>query len=288
MSFVGKVLVVVQLVLSVLFMALAGAVFSVHQNWKDKYDKQAVVAAGALKSVTDVQAEMETVRQTSQKAVDEAKTQVGSLSAEVQSLTTELTALKNKNNKDQQELQTQTALAEAKAKEANYRIAEAEEQRAANRSLQVALDESASAVRKIEDEKFGLQIEYDNLKDRFNDGLEDLEYMKKVLLVNGIETDRRKAAKLALPPPPVQGLVKVIKADRTNRPKYVEISIGSDDGLLVGHQMDVMRSGVDGKEPQYLGKLRVISIDTDSAVCEVVAAAKNGIIEVGDNVTTKL
>ena len=46
MSFVGKILVVVQLVLSVLFMALAGAVFSVHQNWKDKYDKQVILVEG--------------------------------------------------------------------------------------------------------------------------------------------------------------------------------------------------------------------------------------------------
>ena len=34
MSFVGKILVVVQLVLSVLFMAFAGAVQSAHVNWR--------------------------------------------------------------------------------------------------------------------------------------------------------------------------------------------------------------------------------------------------------------
>ena len=38
MTFVGKILVVVQLVLSLLFMTFAGAVFSVEQNWKTARD----------------------------------------------------------------------------------------------------------------------------------------------------------------------------------------------------------------------------------------------------------
>ena len=288
MSFVGKILVVVQLVLSVLFMALAGAVFSVHSNWKDKYEKQEVVLKGAQKSVSDTQSEMDSVKQTSQKAVDDAKAQFGALSAEVQNQATELAALKKKNNEDQQELQTQAALAESKAKEAIFRIREAEEQRAANRALQTALDEIAAKLRQNEDEKFNLQVEYDNLKDQYNDGLEEVTYLRKIVKKHDLEIDPKAAAKLAEPPPPVEGLVKVVKKNRNNSPEYLEITVGSDDGLLKGHVMDVLRSGVDGQKPQYLGKVRIISISPDSAVCEVVAAAKNGIIEVGDNVTTKL
>ena len=288
MSFVGKVLVVVQLVLSVLFMALAGAVFSVHQNWKDKYEKQGDVVKGALKSVTDTQAEMAITKADSQKVADDTKAQVGALTAQLQIATTELAALKKKNNEDQQELQTQTAIAQTKAKESIDRTTEAQEQRIANRSLQAALDETAKKLREIEDEKFGLSVEYNNLKNKHNDGLEELAYLKALVAKVGLVADRRTAEKMAAPPPPVEGLVKVVKADRTNRPKYVQISVGEDDGLLVGHTMDVMRSGVDGKDPQYLGKVRIISIDPDTAVCEVVESAKNGIIEVGDNVTTKL
>jgi len=288
MSFVGKILVVVQLVLSVLFMALAGAVFSVHTNWKAKYVTQEAVLKGAQKSVTDMQSEMDSVKQTSQRAVDDSKAQVGTLSEQVLNQSTELAALKKKNNEDQQELQTQAALAEVKAKEAGYRNTESEEQRATNRSLQSALDELAAKLRQNEDEKFGLQVEYENLKDRYNDGLEDLTYLRKIVKRADLETDPKQALKLAEPPPPVDGLVKTVAKDRTNRPKFVEITVGSDDGLLKGHVMDVLRSGVGGKEAQYLGKVRIIRIEPDSAVCEVVESAKNGIIEEGDNVTTKL
>jgi hypothetical protein len=288
MSFVGKILVVVQLVLSVLFMALAGAVFSVHTNWKGKYETQAKTLQEAQKDVSNMRSELDSVKQASQKTVDDSKAQVGQLSEQIQTLTNELTALKKKNNEDQQELQTQVALAETKAREAIFRATEADEQRAANRALQTSLDEFAAKSRLSDDEKFSLKLEYDNLKEQYNTGLVDLAYLKKIVKRHGLETDPKIAEKLADPPPPVDGLVKEVKLDRSNSPKYIEITVGSDDGLLVGHVLDVMRTGVDGKDSQYLGKVRVIDIRPNGAVCEVMVKSKNGIIEVGDNVTTKL
>src|SRR5918993_1446904 len=42
MTFVGKVLVVVQLVLAICFMAFAGAVYTAQDNWRQKYDQSQV------------------------------------------------------------------------------------------------------------------------------------------------------------------------------------------------------------------------------------------------------
>ena len=290
MSFVGKILVVVQLVLSVLFMALAGAVFATHQNWKGKFEQQAIALTGAQKSVTDTLAEKETALALGQKLVDENKAALGTLAAQVQNQTTELDALKKQNNETQQKLQTQTALSLTKAKESDFRTTEAEEQRAANRALQISLDDTSAKMRQLEDDKFALQIEYDNLKDQLLADQVTMAYYKKMIILHKIETDPLLAEKRNSPPPPVDGLVKVVKIDRTNRPVFVEITIGSDDGLLTGHVLDVIRLGVDGKKPQYLGKIRVTSVGPDVAVCEVLRGDQpaNGIIEVGDNVTTKL
>lgn len=290
MSFVGKVLVVVQLALSVLFMALAGAVFAVHTNWKAEYDKQAVTIAGSAKSVADMQAEMDSVKQASQKVVDDNKAEMDLLKNTVQTQIQQIDALTKKNNEDQQELQTQTALAEIKAKEAIFRTTEADEQRAANRALQTSLDQTAAKVRDLEDQKFGLEVEYAALRNKAEEDQLKLAYLEKLARKMGLETDPKKAAKLEEPPPPVEGLVKSLKKDRANQVRMIEISIGSDDGLIVGHKLDVMRTGVDGKPAKYLGKVKVISIEPDFAVCEVMRedTPPNGIIEVGDNVTTKL
>lgn len=290
MSFVGKVLVVTQLVLSVLFMALAGAVFAVHTNWKTAYEKQAVTIAGSAKSVADMQAELDSVKQASQKIVDDNKAEMDLLKNTVQTQVQQIEALTKKNNEDQQELQTQTALAEIKTKEAVFRIAEADEQRAANRALQASLDQTAAKVRDLEDQKFGLEVEYGNLRNKAEEDQLKLAYLERLARKMGLETDPKKAAKLEEPPPPVEGLVKSLKKDRANQVRMIEISIGSDDGLIVGHKLDVLRTGVNGKPAKWLGKVKVISIEPDFAVCEVMRedTPPNGIIEVGDNVTTKL
>jgi hypothetical protein len=69
--------------------------------------------------------------------------------------------------------------------------------------------------------------------------------------------------------------------------QFVELSIGSDDGLLKGNELDVVRiSGNDRSD--WLGKVRVVDVGPDWAVAEIILPAKNGIIQEGDNVTTKL
>ncbi len=79
-----------------------------------------------------------------------------------------------------------------------------------------------------------------------------------------------------------------LEKDKTNRTEFVEVSIGSDDGLLKNHLLDVYRSSAAGGAPKYLGKIKIVYVTNDRAVGQVVQAAKNGIIERGDNVTTRL
>lgn len=80
-----------------------------------------------------------------------------------------------------------------------------------------------------------------------------------------------------------------LKMNKANRVQFVNITIGSDDGLLVGHRLDVLRLSPDGQgATEWLGQVEIVSIEPDSAVAEVVLAAKNGIIQEGDNVTSKL
>jgi chromosome segregation ATPase len=51
MTFVGKVLVVVQVVLSLCFMAFAGAVYTVQQEWKTAHDKKVAELDASKKEV---------------------------------------------------------------------------------------------------------------------------------------------------------------------------------------------------------------------------------------------
>jgi len=70
-------------------------------------------------------------------------------------------------------------------------------------------------------------------------------------------------------PPPVMGEVK--RVDPTNR--RLEITIGSDDGLVVGHELFLFRLS---PRPEYLGKVKIQTVDPDQAVVKVIGNTFQG------------
>ena len=62
----------------------------------------------------------------------------------------------------------------------------------------------------------------------------------------------------------------------------IQVSLGSDDGLQVGHTLEVYRGG------EYIGRAVVKTVLPDHAVAEIVKAYARGIVQRGDKVTTRL
>jgi hypothetical protein len=62
----------------------------------------------------------------------------------------------------------------------------------------------------------------------------------------------------------------------------VEISIGSDDGLRVGHQLDIIRGS------NYLGRITIRQLEPNRAVGEIDPNLQRGNVQKGDRVTTNL
>ena len=77
-------------------------------------------------------------------------------------------------------------------------------------------------------------------------------------------------------PPNVKGVVVTV-----GEKNLIEISVGGDDGILVGHKLDVYREGA------YLGKVIVLKTSPDRAVAEIIPDFKRGTIRKGDRVATK-
>ncbi|SFI53755.1 hypothetical protein [Planctomicrobium piriforme] len=287
MSYVGKILVVVQVVLSLLFMTFAGAVFTAHQNWRAKYtqtQKQLTTAQGELSVARE---ELTNARREFEAKFSEESQKANALAAKNTSITTQLTELKSRFDALQQERATQTGLAESKAKEAQFRQEEAEKQRIENAKMQAKLDELSGENRELKDKLFTGEEAYRALNKAYVAGLAQLAFLKRIVANAGLETDPEVVSKQSAPPPPVDGLVTEIRMNRANRVQFVEISIGSDDGLVKGNELDVVR--ITGQErSDWLGRIRIMDLGPDWAVGEVILPAKNGIIQKGDNVTTKL
>jgi hypothetical protein len=66
----------------------------------------------------------------------------------------------------------------------------------------------------------------------------------------------------------------------------MEITIGSDDGLVVGHELYLFRTS---PRPEYLGKVKIISVDPDQAVAKVIGNTVQGKkIKEGDIVSSTI
>lgn len=284
MSYIGKILIGAQLVMSLLFMAFAGAVYSMHLNWKGKYEATNTQLQAAQSSVTTVQGELEQAKRDADTKVAAAKAEADQATALNTTLNNQLVQLRTENNALEQQRDSQTGLADAKANEAVFRQNEANLQRIQNQKLQESLNAKSAEVRSLKDQLATLTESMDDLTERYDTLLKKAAYMERSLAANKLPTDPREIEKLELPAPPVEGVVTEVRKNRANRVEFVEMSIGSDDGLILGHKVDVFRRA----DARWLGQLRIVSVYPDKAVGEIILPATNGIIQEGDDVTTKL
>ena len=307
MTFVGKILVVVQVVLSLCFMAFAGAVFTVQANWRTKFEN-------AQKQVTDLETrnrEMNTqfedfraksaklvlgpeaqVAQLEERLNNEAayglEEQLQTVKAQVTTLNSEKQALNNSLSATQ--TQRDNALAEVSIakQEATARRAEAIQQRDRNAKLHATLDDTLKKLRASEDDLFNKNRLVTELSSKFDLKSKSLDDANEIIRRN--EYDRGVLAKTSPKPPPiVGGIVKDIRENTSGSTKLVQITLGSDDGIKVGHTLIVYRPAEKNNGlPKYLGKIQVVRVTPDEAVGSVIERDKNGVIERNDNVTTQL
>ena len=288
MSFLGKLLIGLQLFLSVVFLVFAGAVFSTQKNWKaakesvdgnytklDADKKQVEEAFAAYKTRMEIDLKNEQTR-----AAD-GEGRAKTLKDQVDVTDKELVAAKT--NADEQ-----TELAKVSVEEARQRKEEALLQRGINNDLQRLLNEKQDRVKALEDVKFNLQVAEKALQNKHMKMLDVLALMQKIIAANGLSTDPQTVAGLQTPPPAVDGEVLETKRAGRSGSDLVEISIGSDDGLAEGHKLSVYRPQSAERAAKFLGDIKLVYVTPDRSVGAVVLRAKNGVIERGDNVTSKL
>jgi len=80
-----------------------------------------------------------------------------------------------------------------------------------------------------------------------------------------------------VPPSDLKGVVLAVGSDQS-----VEVSVGRDDGLRAGHQLDVFRNG------SYLGRIEIRTIADDKAVGKILPSFRKGFIQAGDRVASKV
>jgi len=281
MTFVGKILVIVIMVFAILFLALSSVVFVTEQNWKDRVSAL-IVERDNLKA--------ETGRLTAE--VGSQKTQVSlaqsDLNTAKQKFASEMKDIVDQNTRRQAEITAQrtaveTALQEtAKAQgEAQARIDEALVLRKNLETVQNQRDEFKLQKTDLDQQILLLKRELEVAQNNNKNLREKVNVLRTSLRKNNLSDDPADIAGVSSPPN-VEGQVTAV--DGSNQ--RVEISLGSNDGILVGHEFHLYRTE---PTPEYLGKIKITSVDVQQSVGRVIGKTLYGKkIQKGDHVSNKI
>ena len=282
MTFVGKTLVIVIMVFAILFLGLSTVVFVTEQNWKDRVTALIVERDNLKGEANRLQGEVGTQKTKHDVALSD-------LTTAKQKFATEMKDIIDQNNRRQSELTIQrtglaTALQEVEKSqgEAVARISESNVLRVNLATVQAQANEFKLQKTELDQtillQKRELEIAQNNNKNL----RENVAILRTALRSRGLSDDPKDIKGVASPLD-VEGEVTAVDAKNQS----VEISIGSNDGLLVGHELYLYRIT---PMPQFLGKIQITAVDVQNSVGRVIGGKTlHGIkIQKGDHVSNKI
>lgn len=281
MTFVGKILVIVIMAFALLFLGISTVVFTTATDWKIETERQRAEVRKLQDKNRDATAALEAAKRdlAAAKASHEAAEKVldnriGALEADTRRLEGELTRSRTAQEVAQQS--AKTALEEAASRRSEtdlLRDQKSAVERQAN-EYKIRQTELYDQIRILTRERDVAKKNNEDLRDRvarFSTLLRQKGLSDDITQVKGLES-----------PPVVHG--EVLRVDARNQ--RVELSIGSDDGLVPGHELYLYRVK---PRPEYLGKISILSTDPDQAVGQVIGTTVNGKkIQEGDIVSSTI
>jgi predicted nucleic acid-binding Zn-ribbon protein len=282
MNLVGKIFVVLIFVMSLVFMSFVVAVYATHTNWKEK----------VTAPETGLKAQLDAAQQRNQELKDQLTKLESQIAAETTAKREALAKLETENDelrrerdrlekeladlqKDQRE--AVAAMQATQNSLANLRQ-EVETLRTNIQKAQQEREQAFTTLVKTTDDLHQTANELTVLKNRNVQLSQQLADALAVLRKHDLEPIPGKYEDVA---PPVEGLVTSATGNG-----MLEISIGADDGLQKGHQLQVYRFADD--QAKYLGRIEVVKIQPDKAAAKILPAFQQGAIQSGDRVASKI
>lgn len=282
MNFVGKVLIVLNLVLCLLFMAFASAVFTAQKNWGGALTKAKDAEATLQRTIGETNEAFTQFKNKSAEDIQLLTDRAKKAEAESMLLATEkitVTGERDQARTERNAAQTESQIA---SEESRDRIAESEELRLVTSKLRAKIDAQIDEIRAQQDQIIAGERKLAAYELKQLDLIVQLGNQKKLLLFNDIDPDEIVDVKFQDPPPRVSGLVADARRNASRDTEYIEITLGSDDGLQKNHVLMIYRG------EKYLGDIKLTDVRPDRAVGVVIQRSKNGVIGRGDNVATKI
>ncbi|MDR0521958.1 MAG: hypothetical protein LBH00_08935 [Planctomycetaceae bacterium] len=275
MKDLGRLLIVLVFIVSIVFMSFAVVLYATHENWKKKADALTVELQSKEKQLKDLE-KAKSALETALKLENEVLTaHRNALNTKTESLLKENTELVAENAELQKNLQNEVA-ATAAAHETLGRLRDRlDGASAALFKAQQQWSAMASELVQTIDQVHSYALQVTTYQSVSAQLAKDYRNVVEVLKKHNLKPE--PSIYSGQPPAGICGIITVV------RPKgMVEISVGSDSGIAKGHQLDVVRNR-EGRSA-YVGKVEVIETAPDKAVAKVLADYRRGTVQVADEV----
>ena len=271
MDTLGKIFVFAVMVMSVVFMSFAIAIFSSHTNWQKESERLQTELEQVTAEREAKESELTTLIDQNAASKKDQEQVVKKLETALQQKDAELASLKKKREVELSNLDKDIAeLSEAKDERdaADELVGKLREEiNGLQSKLKKSVNDGASLAAELHQSESELAMATERKKQLE----QQVANARVVLQQNGLSLTRPETVI-----PVVGGVITAVAND------LAEVSIGSDDGLQAGHELEVFRAD------EYLGRLRVVSVKPDRAVVRVLKDFARGIVLQGDRVATRL
>ena len=275
MNLVGKILVWVILVMSLVFMAFTISVYATQHNWKAKADElneQLKASKGRSDGLQREKAELEKLHAdyilAKQEDVSKLAAENKQYKATIAKLEADATGL---NVRLEEQVTTLDGISTNLAADRK----EIEKLRTDVDDVMQERNTLLADVISLTDLGHTYALNYATLMDTNKMLAGDLADALSVLNVLGESPSRDRHT--GLPPAYIIGQITEVRPTG-----LVEISVGSDSGMEKGHRLHVYHDGT------YLGQIEITMTAPDKAAAKILPEFRTGTIQRGDNVASKL
>ena len=280
MTFVGKILVILIMAFSLVFLGVSTVVFTTATNWKTESEKQKTKLQTTTGQLNDAKSKLATAEGQMKAAVDDQKKVLSERDVRIADLKKAVEEAEDQQTKARAELETAQTNAKVALAEATARKSEIDVLLETQSKAQAQANEFSAQNIELTDRIRVLQREKATAEQNARDLRDVTARTTAILRKMGVSPEAIRRQDPNSVPPPVEG--KVTELNPTGR--SMEISIGEDDGLAVGQELYVYRIQ---PRAQYIGKVKIVAVYPDKAVADVFGNTVNGLkVQEGDNVTS--
>lgn len=287
MTFFGKILVFLIMVMSLLFLGFSVAVYSANQNWQLAVtnEKNPAAPPGLKQKLEQLKEQQAQDAATQQRYINdinlEAKTkaeQAAKFETENVQLAARIAALEAENTKLADQSREAVAAMSTLQQKSEALADDSKKIREENIAISRTRDEHFGEVVRLTDQLNQQRAELERLEKRSRELTKEVSNLQELAAYHKISNLDPKSIQN---PPNVEGKIVALNAAT----KLYEISLGSDDGIVPGHELKIFRMGT---QPRYLGTIKIVDSQPDRAVGKLVEGTQQGPIERDDHVATNL